>query len=618
MGNFYALDQKTKGLSSSQLVVNSSGDILLVNDSESLDVGGDGYRWINRDSGLTFKEAWKQFTIEQDYKVPENNYGNFVSKESDFLALDSEGRRTTKYDIVKDGWDMATMPYVYAANDFTAFTIRASEDYYVEAEIIDVLSTSAQDLFIDITVTPSYINTGITTGTEPLDVNADVLLVGTSSTKILTSTGWDDYVAQEKQLSFTNLTKDAEVTLSAISNEIPIDGTIYIRIWGATANTGLPRLVVSGYSARVRAYAEINNLVDITASINENNNYTPDTQELEIGEVPVYENAKLTYYGGIFDSSGVPLTDWYRSCCPTSIYPLLEVVARGYNTQYKQSSWQINGSIIWDFDLFTSIVEDGHVMMINSLDWSMYNDEASAEFIEVFEYDDSIDIIEESQITDGNSRDFFQVNDNVDFLAFTIDAGAPKRISSLATENDATNSYIIVDDPSKTESKRISWSGFITALENALDSFLRKDQNLADLDDTSTARDNLDVYSKAESESRYVNIDGDETINDNKSFSELVGLVKGWVISTFTSGFGGSNARLYKDAQGKVELEVDRIKVREVFTAYETQIGQIRGIDGDLIVSSSEKAETVEEEELFILIDDTTELYADTNINLEI
>ena len=312
------------------------------------------------------------------------------------------------------------------------------------------------------------------------------------------------------------------------------------------------------------------------------------------------------------------IRDWHRPCCPASVYPLLEVVARGYNTQYKQSAWQVSGSIFWDFDLFTSLNEDGHVLLVNDLSWDLNNDQATGEFIEVFEYDDVIDVIEESQITDGNTRDFFQVNDNVDFLAFTIGAGAPKRISDLSDENNATDSYIIVDDPAKTESKRISWTNFITALENALDSFLRKDQNLADLGDVPTAQTNLDVYGKSASDARYVNIEGTETIIGAKTFSELVGLVKGWVISTFTSGFAGQGARLQKDLSGKVELEVDRLKVREVFTAYETQIGQIRGIDGDLIVSSSEKAEVVIEEELNLLVEDGVELLVDTGINLEI
>lgn len=39
--------------------------------------------------------------------------------------------------------------------------------------------------------------------------------------------------------------------------------------------------------------------------------------------------------------------------------------------------------------------------------------------------------------------------------------------------------------------------------------YLRKDQNLSDVSDISTARSNLDVYSKSESDARYVNVDGD-------------------------------------------------------------------------------------------------------------
>lgn len=39
--------------------------------------------------------------------------------------------------------------------------------------------------------------------------------------------------------------------------------------------------------------------------------------------------------------------------------------------------------------------------------------------------------------------------------------------------------------------------------------YLRRDQNLADLSDKAIARTNLDVYSKAEGDDRYVNVDGD-------------------------------------------------------------------------------------------------------------
>lgn len=40
-------------------------------------------------------------------------------------------------------------------------------------------------------------------------------------------------------------------------------------------------------------------------------------------------------------------------------------------------------------------------------------------------------------------------------------------------------------------------------------SYLRKDQNLNDVSNKATARSNLDIYSKAESDNRYVNVDGD-------------------------------------------------------------------------------------------------------------
>lgn len=67
-----------------------------------------------------------------------------------------------------------------------------------------------------------------------------------------------------------------------------------------------------------------------------------------------------------------------------------------------------------------------------------------------------------------------------------------------------------------------SWAKYITAEQiPGLDSrFLRISQNLADLGNKGTARTNLDVWSKAEADTRYVNVTGD-TMTGNLSLPRL-------------------------------------------------------------------------------------------------
>ena len=92
------------------------------------------------------------------------------------------------------------------------------------------------------------------------------------------------------------------------------------------------------------------------------------------------------YLGGLFDSNGNAQKDWKRPG-DTTAKDLLEQVAIGYDLQNKQPSRQVNGTVIWDYDIWTNIDDQNKKLMINSVDeLNMNTDEMSAEFVEVFEY----------------------------------------------------------------------------------------------------------------------------------------------------------------------------------------------------------------------------------------
>ena len=265
-----------------------------------------------------------------------------------------------------------------------------------------------------------------------------------------------------------------------------------------------------------------------------------------------------------------------------------------------------------------------------------------------------------SSITDGETNDVIKVDVDNDYLTYNNNDGNPKRITDLEFITNPSGYSLIVDSTSNSNSNAVTFevlknsilSGFNFSdyytktesddrycLKSEIDDiYLNESNNLSDLASVTDARSNLDVYSKTEvddniSESQdevtslieantqaisdlddaVVHKEGEEEITGLKTFTKFVSLVKGFIINTFSSGFAGSGARLSVQ-NGKTELEIDRLRVRETITAYETEIQTIKGTNGDLYISSSEKAESVEEEDLALLHSDEYAILADDNI----
>jgi hypothetical protein len=345
------------------------------------------FKWINRDAEMSILPSWKEFAIEQDYLYIENAFRNFPQSIDDFTKIeDGSGRRTNKYYI--NNWNMQDVPYVYASES-GSFRI-PNLTGVIGSLISEIMPVKSSDSDVEFLFNAKTVYSGGRTGSVIDDIRIDILLITNQTTQagyILKDNGWDTYTGSEtKELVFENINSaDDYQELTITSEGIPADGDLMFRLWPSENS----RIGYKDIGVRfIDQYSDDDIFgKEINCEINENNNISEDGFEISIGQSP-YENGnvKLTYAGALVDSSGVAQVDWKRSG-DTTAKDLLEQVAIGYDLQNRQSARQVNGTVIWDYDVWTNIDDQNKRLMINSIDeWNMNTDEMTAEWVEVFEY----------------------------------------------------------------------------------------------------------------------------------------------------------------------------------------------------------------------------------------
>lgn len=368
------------------------------------------FRWINRDSEMTILPAWKSFKLEQDYKLSENMFKEFPKSDDDFNHV---GPLQGDYELVD--WNMNT-PLISHQDGINNFWITMSSGItngYVgnNSLILNASSDSFEILF------STKVGYGATrTHSVGIEVDIDIDIISNNS-KILTETGWVNYTTQERELEFTNIKSSNSFSdLSVILDNIPESGPLEIRIWnpetGGVYSIHFSDIRIIPIGASENSPIKIGQ--ESLSEININNNLKPSSYEVNIGQVPDDENASISYLNGLFTSAGVAQEDWKRDG-DTTAENLLKKVAIGYDLQNKQPARQVNGTVIWDWDLWTNIDDQNKRLMINSADWDMNTDEMNAEFVEVFEYVNVIGEFNDDYNDDYNNQPDEDYNTNTIF-----------------------------------------------------------------------------------------------------------------------------------------------------------------------------------------------------------
>lgn len=330
------------------------------------------FRWINRDAEMTILPAWKGFVIKQDAMVPDSFFDKFPKGIDDYTFI---GPEINRYDL-KD-WNMNGFNVDYREG----FTRPFIDPIGVAGWNIDA-DYPVKQTSLDLLIQLNYRNSssfyhGVSVTESPV---IDVRITDGVQTQILTTSGWVAYTGQTKQLRFNNiiLNSNSDTEVFVVSDGIPFDGDLKIIIHYETAQ-------VFSISDIIYSFRDAKLIYSLDSNVNQNNNLTPSDFELSIGQVPSEPNSVITYFGGLFTSAGVAQVDWKREG-DTTTENLLKKVAIGYDLQNKQPSRQVNGTVIWDYDLWTNIDDQNKRLMINSADWDLNTDEMSAEWVQVFKY----------------------------------------------------------------------------------------------------------------------------------------------------------------------------------------------------------------------------------------
>jgi len=331
------------------------------------------FDWISSDADMTILPAWKEFSLEQDYNVDENIF-RFFPFDTSGIAITSTQRIGTAKASSIDNWTLSGGQWTLWPKDMN---IHADLGEYAESSLGDF---ETDDLSFEFKATYNVISIGAT-GLPNSSAFFDIISNGS---QILTDSGWVAYVAQEKQLELDTTPAGGDLT---VVFDVPQDGEIIIKVWGPTDGLNATNLATYYSMISVKALSSrFYNDQELIAEIDSKNNLENPPVEINIGQVDEDNNSDIIYLGGLFTSAGVAQVDWKRDG-DTTAENLLKKVAIGYDLQNKQPSRQVNGTVLWDYDLWTNIDDQNKRLMINACnEWDMVTDQMSAEWVEVFEY----------------------------------------------------------------------------------------------------------------------------------------------------------------------------------------------------------------------------------------
>jgi len=365
--------------------------------------------WLNQAARLSLQPAWKKFTLNQDYLSPDSALEVMPMSDNDFTFAGAINN-PDGYNL--DDWNQDVGFIVRHFPNKNDFEIRIDRVNYVIPGVIPGFVQANRDFNLKQTNNTVEFDLDILIDSTSSSGNADVAIDIINGSSILTSSGWVAYTTQERELEFT-IPRNVKTSVKVIAEGIPNSGGITIKLWNSD-------------SERFTSYSKFNVIISdssrivlkertLIGAIDENNNLIPDNFKFSIGEVPENDNAEIIHLGGLFDSSGNALTGWHRKGDSTN-KTLLQVVAEGYDLLNNKVSRQISGSLFWQWDMWTNIKDQGRTLMLNAGTWDLVNDRLdSAEFIEVFEYKNTLGAFDDGFDDGFDNSDLAEYNTNTIF-----------------------------------------------------------------------------------------------------------------------------------------------------------------------------------------------------------
>lgn len=290
----------------------------------------------------------------------------------------------------------------------------------------------------------------------------------------------DSYQSQEGSGSFPIGTRPSDKELTITANTIPYDGVLELRIYGyyvADYKFGAENNTSVSHSPNFdKFFAYINEPIytfdnadiptgqDAAVQINELHN-VKGSQDYIFGEVPLDHGGINAYAGGLFKADGSELYGFQRNADGTS-YNLLELVGREIIHFNKDNYNRLSGTIK-NLDkeplMFNRLlVREGKTYMPFAASLNVISNQmniTTMQEVEPYTTESFTEI--NSEVVTGGGATVGGGNNTV--LQYSEEAGNAKRITELdtATEAEAEDAYVMIDNPSWGEAKKVHVSNIV-------------------------------------------------------------------------------------------------------------------------------------------------------------
>jgi hypothetical protein len=338
---------------------------------------------------LTFRPAWKEFKLKQDYGY----FSNLLTN-----------KKFKKYGT----WDCSKGRDGFVYLDY-AETFQT--DNYLEWNLGDVLKNATESEYLSIEV-KFY-------GPEDLAIEVMVLLDGTIDYTL--SSAADHYTATwQSGVHYIYTMFFSDTFLPKTSNNIPADGVLKLRIFqphklsGSTEVSGKKGFYLNDIKVMLSVNYPLLTDTTITTAINDKNVYTPETVEMMLGDLPYpydqtvfglppasigdsewefnpqsepfeFSNQQLVYSGGLYWLDGVTykLTSLWTVKDRDQYNRLANVIADEISVNHLDPQWIINADLYGYLDYGAIISEGDKKYMILRGSQNAYNKEWELELFEI-------------------------------------------------------------------------------------------------------------------------------------------------------------------------------------------------------------------------------------------
>lgn len=460
-------------------------------------IGASGYRET--------LPAWRQLTQSQDYGLRENFFEGWIG-EKDLTFVKEEDVTISGYSTSKlryyspNKWVTSENALTINYADYVHFgSLSKSEKeriYFTGAEKNTTLRKymgwrqAVRKSFNPMKITFKALNSIQTVnpyslsglpvlqtfgpyapGTAQFGLKVNILLHSGTKTYILRY-GWEELNTQEtdaidfilSQLNSNNA-REEECTISI--NEIPYDGEIELRIYGwyfieATNWTAMPLNAVSYITDIVYTYDAGGSVSGQDASIEIGSMHNiKQAEDYIFGQVPYDCGGMNAYAGGLYKADGAEMTGFQRNANGVN-YNLLELVGREISHFNRKNYNKLSGTIK-NLDkaplMFNRLfVREGKKYAPFAYSLSVISNEMDITTMQEVEPYETASYTEiNSEVTTGGAT---VSGGNNTILQYSEEAGNAKRITELdsATEQEAKDAEIIIDNPSWPEAKKFHMS----------------------------------------------------------------------------------------------------------------------------------------------------------------